>query len=254
MKSRISKKTWYNDEATAPRMFFFASRDVVNSDSDSDSDDYQDIPDAPTEDKESMQAQLRGTAEESSSDSESDDEELSNQKGRTAMKLMNDPNLVPNPQQEPSNQNDDEDDVIEEGRLFVSNIPYTCSEEELSAYMSQFGEVTDVFIPLDKERKGKGYGFVTFMFPEKAIAAIEVSLHFPLSLESRSKCLPRTRPPSLHREDQERDACSNRWEFHRRFTQSTARTRTKERNTWRGAWRRRTTRARGTRCTSTATR
>lgn len=68
----------------------------------------------------------------------------------------------------------DVEDIIEEGRLFIRNLPYSCMEEEIREYAQRFGEVVDVFIPLNGERKSKGYCFVTFMFPEQAAKAIEV--------------------------------------------------------------------------------
>ena len=70
----------------------------------------------------------------------------------------------------------DVEDIIEEGRLFIRNLPYSCTEEEIREYAQQFGEVVDVFIPLNGERKSKGYCFVTFMFPEQAANAIEVGV------------------------------------------------------------------------------
>ena len=70
----------------------------------------------------------------------------------------------------------DVEDIIEEGRLFIRNLPYSCTEEEIREYAQRFGEVVDVFIPLNGERKSKGYCFVTFMFPEQAAKAIEVGV------------------------------------------------------------------------------
>jgi multiple RNA-binding domain-containing protein 1 len=145
----------------------------VNSDEESDSDDYQDAPElsSPVEEKD-PQAALRGplstgySDEESDTETDSDAEEEEEKKNqRVAMK-----STIPEEEEE---KNEDED-VIEEGRLFIRNLPYSCTEEEISAYLKQFGEIVDVFIPLNSQRQSKGYCFATFMFPEQAITAIEV--------------------------------------------------------------------------------
>lgn len=61
---------------------------------------------------------------------------------------------------------------VEGGRLFVRNLPFTCTEDDLTALFQDFGPVTEVHIPLDTEKKGKGFGFVQFMIPEHADAAL----------------------------------------------------------------------------------
>lgn len=139
-----------------------------DSESSSDSDEYQDVPDIPGEKKESTT-----THEESdvNSDEESDinSDEESNGQVKTSEETHSNEKTA-------DTKAEDVDDVIEEGRLFIRNLPYSCTEEEIKAHVSQFGEVTDVFIPLNAKRESKGYCFVTFMFPEQAIKALEVEL------------------------------------------------------------------------------
>ncbi|MBP9869713.1 RNA-binding protein [Patescibacteria group bacterium] len=46
-------------------------------------------------------------------------------------------------------------------RLFVGGIPYRTSEEELRQHFSQAGEVTSVFVPMDKmTQRPRGFAFV----------------------------------------------------------------------------------------------
>ena len=133
---------------------------VVNSDeeSDVDSDEYQDIPEEPAGEKVvDLQSQLRNV----NSDEESDESDSTEEEKMEEGKPVEESGV---------------DDVIEEGRLFIRNLPYSCTEEEVKEYAKQFGEITDVFIPLNSKRESKGYGFVTFMFPEHAIGALEVSM------------------------------------------------------------------------------
>lgn len=143
-----------------------------DSDSDSDSDDYQDI-DFPAEPVE------KEVKEDSDSDSDSDSED-ENEKHSKAT-------LSSKPLPTTTNTSSNDEDVIEEGRLFIRNLPYSCTEEEISAYVSQYGEIADLFIPLNAKRESKGYCFVTFMFPEQAIQALPVLFtFFSLSIEIRS--------------------------------------------------------------------
>ncbi|XP_067137514.1 probable RNA-binding protein 19 isoform X2 [Centruroides vittatus] len=65
-----------------------------------------------------------------------------------------------------------EEDVGESGRIFVRNLSYTVTEEELEELFKKFGPLTEVHLPVDGyTRKIKGFAFVTFMFPEHAAKA-----------------------------------------------------------------------------------
>lgn len=53
-------------------------------------------------------------------------------------------------------------------KLFVGNLPYSTTQEELVELFSKYGEVTDSYKPA-----GKGFAFITFANEEQAQAAIE---------------------------------------------------------------------------------
>ena len=38
----------------------------------------------------------------------------------------------------------------------------------MKEYFSSYGEITSAHLPLDAEKRGKGYGFIHFLFPECA--------------------------------------------------------------------------------------
>ena len=58
--------------------------------------------------------------------------------------------------------------------LFVSNIDYAITEDELNEMFSEYGEVKSVKILIDLQtRKSKGYGFVLMADQDGAIAAIQ---------------------------------------------------------------------------------
>ena len=57
--------------------------------------------------------------------------------------------------------------------VLVRKLSYRTSTEELKKPFLEFGEVTDVYIPLDfNTRRPRGFGFVKFANPEDADAAI----------------------------------------------------------------------------------
>lgn len=66
-----------------------------------------------------------------------------------------------------------DDPGTDESRLFVRNLPFSCSEDELSDLFKSFGPLTQVHIPLADtgDGRGKGFAFVQFMIPEHAINA-----------------------------------------------------------------------------------
>eukprot|EP01126_Amoeba_proteus_P057938 TRINITY_DN7426_c0_g1_i3.p1 TRINITY_DN7426_c0_g1~~TRINITY_DN7426_c0_g1_i3.p1 ORF type:complete len:571 (-),score=192.41 TRINITY_DN7426_c0_g1_i3:186-1898(-) len=63
-------------------------------------------------------------------------------------------------------------DVGDTGRLFVRNLVYGCTEDDLRTLFSQFGEISEIHMPIDKKTGGtKGYAFVLFMIPFQATEA-----------------------------------------------------------------------------------
>ena len=62
--------------------------------------------------------------------------------------------------------------VGESGRIFVRNLSYAVTEDEMRDLFSKFGPLTEVNLPVDKlTRRSKGFAFVTFMMPEHAVQA-----------------------------------------------------------------------------------
>lgn len=60
-----------------------------------------------------------------------------------------------------------------EDRIFVRNLPFTTTEEELFETFSQFGTVSAVHIPVDDTKRNKGYAFITFQSKQDAKLAME---------------------------------------------------------------------------------
>lgn len=47
-------------------------------------------------------------------------------------------------------------------QVFIKNIPYSITEQELSEWCSSFGEVMRCDLKRDKTGQSRGFGFVTF--------------------------------------------------------------------------------------------
>ncbi|CAG5132481.1 unnamed protein product [Candidula unifasciata] len=62
--------------------------------------------------------------------------------------------------------------IAESGRLFVRNLWFGVTEEELEAIFGKYGPLAEVNLPVDSlTKKVKGYAHVVFVFPEHALKA-----------------------------------------------------------------------------------
>ena len=58
------------------------------------------------------------------------------------------------------------------GQLFVRNLPYECTEDELKEHFEQIGPLSSIDLPISKGNRNKGIAYVAFLFPEHAIKAL----------------------------------------------------------------------------------
>ena len=59
-------------------------------------------------------------------------------------------------------------------KLYVGNLSYTMTEDELRGVFEQFGQVQSVQIIMDRDTgRSKGFGFVEMTTPQEAQAAID---------------------------------------------------------------------------------
>ncbi|MEP7198354.1 MAG: RNA-binding protein [Chloroflexota bacterium] len=62
-----------------------------------------------------------------------------------------------------------------ETKLYVGNLPYSTTEEDLRQMFSQAGQIKEVIIINDREtRRSKGFGFVEMMTQAEAEKAIQM--------------------------------------------------------------------------------
>jgi multiple RNA-binding domain-containing protein 1 len=73
-------------------------------------------------------------------------------------------------------QASDMESLQETGRVFLRNLPYTCTEEEIFDHMqSHVGKLTVVHVLVDKSTKqSKGLAYATFALPEDGVKCIDV--------------------------------------------------------------------------------
>ncbi|XP_035412733.1 probable RNA-binding protein 19 [Cygnus atratus] len=76
------------------------------------------------------------------------------------------------PWQRRKRDDEEEEDLSESGRLFVRNLPFTSTEEDLEKIFSKYGPLSDIHFPIDRlTKKPKGFAFITYMMPEHAVKA-----------------------------------------------------------------------------------
>ncbi|XP_068085646.1 probable RNA-binding protein 19 isoform X1 [Anabrus simplex] len=65
-----------------------------------------------------------------------------------------------------------EETIAESGRLFIRNLSYTVTEDDIENLFKQYGPLAEVNMPVDRmTRKPKGFALVTFVMPEHAVIA-----------------------------------------------------------------------------------
>ncbi|MFM8454119.1 MAG: RNA recognition motif domain-containing protein [Gammaproteobacteria bacterium] len=83
-----------------------------------------------------------------------------------------------------SNFNDSSDNAYSNGssnaesssKIYVGNVDYRATEDELASLFSQFGQIEFVNIPIDKYTgRARGYGFVSFTSNKEAQRAVELN-------------------------------------------------------------------------------
>lgn len=66
----------------------------------------------------------------------------------------------------------DEESIAESGRMFIRNLAYTTTEDDVKKLFEKYGPLSEVNLPVDRvTRKPKGFGTITFLMPEHAIKA-----------------------------------------------------------------------------------
>ena len=63
---------------------------------------------------------------------------------------------------------------MQQNKIYVGNLPWSMNDESLKELFSQFGEITEAIIIMDRQtNRSKGFGFVTFADDASAQRAVE---------------------------------------------------------------------------------
>ena len=91
---------------------------------------------------------------------------------------------------------EDMEAVADTGRVFVRNLPFTATEEEVAAHFARHGALTAVHIIVDRAtRRSKGLAYITYALPENGMKAME-DLDGTIFQGRLIQCLPAKRPPA----------------------------------------------------------
>jgi|GEM_PF-3026454 len=61
---------------------------------------------------------------------------------------------------------------LEAKKLYVKNLDWNLTEEQVQAYFAQFGEIASIKLPLDKFKRRRGFAFIEFANEADAAKAI----------------------------------------------------------------------------------
>lgn len=65
-------------------------------------------------------------------------------------------------------------DQLDKMKMYVGNMPFQTTSDELTELFSQYGTVTDIYMPTDRESgRPRGFAFVTMGSKEEMVAAIK---------------------------------------------------------------------------------
>jgi multiple RNA-binding domain-containing protein 1 len=143
------------------------------------------------------------SSDDSSSDSDDDDDK--EEEKQEVKKVQFDQKEKPESKMEEAHHNnydyDDDDDTeakpeeASQARLFVRNLPFATTEEELKEYFSYYGKILECHIPVDDQKRNKGFAFVSFV---SAVEALEARTHLDkVDFQGRLLHILPSRPPPV---------------------------------------------------------
>ena len=69
---------------------------------------------------------------------------------------------------------EEEDALLDHGRIHVVNLPHSSTREEIELFFTQFGTVRETHVVMDEDLgRPRGIAFVTFVFPKDAVKAVK---------------------------------------------------------------------------------
>ena len=165
------------DDAVSDMEYLKAKRGNFSSDSEDSEEDEEEENSSDDDDDDDDE---NNNSEKSSDDEgkefslENDDDVDNTEKKRSSKKSKDDEKATI--KEVEVVQASDMESLQETGRVFLRNLPYTCTEEEIFDHMqSHVGKLTAVHVLVDKSTKqSKGLAYATFALPEDGVKCIDV--------------------------------------------------------------------------------
>ena len=160
-------------------------KNAQNSDEEMVEEDKKEVFDETVDDMDYIRSRM--TMQPSSSDAESEEEEKNGEDEedeKTSKKSNRDVEDGEEEEEKSGDeegdtkkgaQQEEEDDVdaAETGRIFIKNVPYDCTIDDLHTLCKRYGDIADIDVPLDPiTKKPRGIAFVLFMDAVNAVQAM----------------------------------------------------------------------------------
>jgi cold-inducible RNA-binding protein len=91
---------------------------------------------------------------------------------------------------------------MDNSKVYVGNLPWTTTEEELTSTFASYGTVTEAKVIMDRDTgRSKGFAFVTFATADEANRAVEESNGMDMGGRMLKVSIAENRPPRQPRGD-----------------------------------------------------
>jgi multiple RNA-binding domain-containing protein 1 len=174
MSSRSKSKTWTNDEVAAEQKGEEPKVDYAGSDDDLYDDLPAKKPNDTNQDTEMDEAEEE-EQEEKNDDNDDAGDKKSKKKSEKKVAFTEDTEQDEKMEEaKPSKDTNPRQAIEDTGRVFIRNLPYSCTEEDLRALFEPFGPLSEVHMPIARDtKKSKGYAYILYMLPDHAIRAFD---------------------------------------------------------------------------------
>jgi multiple RNA-binding domain-containing protein 1 len=177
MTTRSKSKTWANDDSANAEQQEKKNEETKVDYVGSDDELYDDLPPKKSND-------TTKDDEEEDEDVEMKDEEEDKSESKSKSKSSTRETATSAAVEEEEEKKEEEvthiksenpKELIEDtGRLFIRNLSYACTEQDLRELFEKYGTLSEVHMPIARDtKKSKGYAYILYMMPEHALKAYE---------------------------------------------------------------------------------
>ena len=64
---------------------------------------------------------------------------------------------------------------LEQNKLFIGNLSFDTKQEDLELVFKEFGEIKDIYMPMDADKRPRGFAFITYVSSESAQNALNAN-------------------------------------------------------------------------------